>query len=43
MNLPLKQKQTHILRKLIYGYQGGREGVRDRWGFRIDMYKLLYL
>ena len=32
MNLLLKQKQTHILRKLTYGYQGGREGVRDRWG-----------
>ena len=31
MNLFTKQKQTHRLRKQIYGYQGGR-GERDRLG-----------
>ena len=44
MNLFTKQKQTHRLRELTYGHQGGRVGrggiVRE---FGIDMYTLLYL
>ena len=31
MNLFIKQKQSHRLRELTYGYQpGGRAGERDR-------------
>ena len=43
MNLLTKQKETHRLRKLTYGCQGGEglgEGmVRE---FEMDMYTLLY-
>ena len=39
MNLFTKQKQTHRLRELTYGYRG-EETVRE---FGIDMYTLLYL
>ena len=41
MNLFTKQKQTHRLRELTYGYQGGREGIV--WELGIDMYTLIYL
>ena len=32
MNLFTKQKQTHRQRKQTYGYQRGKEGVRDKLG-----------
>ena len=42
MNLFTKQKQTHRLRKQIYGYQGIRGvGGRDKLGDWIDIYTLL--
>ena len=45
MNLLTKQKQTHRLRKRIYGYQGGRVGWRDRlgvwdWHIHTTIYKI---
>ena len=43
MNLFTKQKQTHRLRELIYGYRGEgwwREGIE--WKFGIDTYTWLY-
>ena len=43
MNLFTKQKQIHRLRERIYGYQWGRGRGRDRLGFEIDMYTMLYL
>ena len=32
MNLFTKQKQTHRIRKQIYGYQRGKVGGRDKLG-----------
>ena len=32
MNLFTKQKQTHRLRKQIYGYQRGKAVARDKLG-----------
>ena len=43
MNLFTKQKQTHRLRELTYGYHGGGWGGGIDWEIGIDMYTLLYL
>ena len=32
MNLSTKEKQTHRLRKQIYGYQRGKVGEREKLG-----------
>ena len=42
MNLFTKQKQTHRLRKQIYGYQGVRQGGIN-WEIGIDIYTRLYI
>ena len=43
INLFTKQKETHRLRELTYGYHGGRVAGGIDWEFEIDMYTLLYL
>ena len=43
LNLFIKQKQTHRLRKQIYGYQRGRVGKRDKLGSGVNIYTPLHI
>ena len=42
MNLFAQQKQSHMCRKQIYGYQQGKGGGIN-WEIEIDIYTLLYI
>ena len=43
MNSYTKWKQTHRLRKQIYGYQRAKGAGRGSWEYEVNNYTLLYI